>query len=262
MDESGKGMLNQKNQDVFIFGGMVIDKDHVYDAINDFKKIYQKNRNLLKKYLNQQINTADKAQRIHHMINKFEFHAAEIFNPDMDQVRKNKIIKENPWKYYPVTARFKLINEILSTMKKYMSRIYMFKVNKLDFLSHCTNHGLNPCDTLLNEKMADFILMEFDNWLKEESKRGAIIPDRLDSEIRDIFVEKIKQYSPDHLWTEPIIVESYSNAFTQIIDIITYCYYMVYKNTTHKTNFKSVQKAYNIHIDKLVVEKDLYKNLI
>jgi len=261
MDESGKNIITQKSQSVFIYGGMILDKDNVYNALSDFKVIYQQNRNAIKKKLNDKITTEDKANKIHEMIGHFEFHAVEMFNPLRDKIKGGKVLKENPWKYCSIEQRFKVIHDILIKITPYIDKIYMFKVDKVSFIQYCSENGLTPKDALVDDSMIDFIIDEYSSWLKENGRKGAIVPDRLDSVIRDSFVNKIRTTCPESFWTEPIIVESYSNAFIQIIDIITYCYYMIYTNANTKPNFKAIQNVYNKHIKNIIIEKDLVEFL-
>jgi len=83
MDESGKNIMTQQTQDLFVFGGLIINKDKVFVALSAYKIIYKRNREAIKKCLNKCIITQDKPQRIQKMIDKFEFHAVKIFNPSL-----------------------------------------------------------------------------------------------------------------------------------------------------------------------------------
>jgi hypothetical protein len=270
MDESGKNLITQDKQSVFIFGGMVLDKSNVYNALLDFKIIYQQNRDIVKKKLNEKLDEKinagemtieEKSKKIHEMIGHFEFHAVEMFNPKRDKIKSKRVLKENPWKYCSTEQIFKGIHDILIKITPYIDKIYMFKVDKSSFIEYCNDKGLIPKDDLVDNKMIDFIINEYSNWLKEKDKKGAIVPDRLDSTIRDLFVDKIRDTCPDSFWSEPIIVESYSNAFIQIIDLITYCYYMIYTNANNKSNFNAIKKVYNKHIKNIIIEKDLVEYL-
>ena len=257
MDESGKNILTQSNQNLFVFGGLILNKDKVFDALTAYKSIYKRNRDAIKIRLNKGIITPDKGERIQKMLEKFEFHAVKIFNPNKQTVRKGRVIEENPWLYYPAAERFKLIHDVFINISPYITKVVMYKVEKASFLQYCSIKGLTPSDAMLTDKMIEFITDEYHEWLQKANKKGTIIADRLDSTIRDGFVTKINVSKHKHYWTEPITVESHLNAFTQIIDIITYCYYIVYTNATHKDNFNAVKNVYNTHIRKLLEEKDL-----
>lgn len=265
MDESGKGFINQPDQKVFIFGGLVLDKKNVFDALNKFKPIFQHHKNTLHKKVNESIpftkGTNEKSLRVDSMLDKFELHAIEIFNPERDNIRNGKLIKENPWRYYPDDLRLELINLVFSAVKPYIDKIFIFKIDRPGFTEFCKKIDEKPSDRLAYNFIIPFVLEEFDNWLKESENKGAIIPDKLDANIRENFVNELKEFSSDNLWSEPIIVESYSNAFTQLIDLITYCYYVVYTNAEHKANFKAINKAYKKHVKDLVDEKDLVQHL-
>jgi hypothetical protein len=261
MDESGKNIITQPDQQIFIFGGLIIKQDHVFDALLKFKTIYQKYRTDLRFYLNQNISGTDKGDRIQKMLTNFEFHAVQLFNPKKNITRKGKVIKENPWQYYPDTKRFTLVNDLFYQMLPYIDQLIMFKVEKPSFISYCKKSGLVPKDELVDSLMVDFIIAEYNKWLKDKGLKGVIVPDRLDSKIRDKFVQKIKSYASPTLWTEPVCVESYFNAFTQIIDLITYCYYIVYTQAKTKSNYNAVEKVYNRTIKNLILEKDLIQYL-
>ncbi len=261
MDESGKNILTQPNQNFYLFGGLVLNNDNVYQALNVFKTIYQTARDELKIELNLKIKTKDKAQRIQKMLDKFELHAARIFNPTKQNVRKGKLIEENPWQYYHPAKRFKMVHDIFIGIAPYVTKIIMFKVEKTPFLQYCTQNGLIPSNELLDEKMIEFVIGEYEDWLSGTKKKGTIICDRLDSSIRDSFVLKINASNHKQYWSEPVVVESHLNAFTQIIDIITYCYYMIISNATHKDNFKAIKNVYNKHIKGVLEERDLINYL-
>ena len=261
MDESGKNIITQSGQDIFIFGGLIIKQDDVFNALTKFKTIYQKYRKDLRSHLNKNITGPDKGERIHKMLTNFEFHAVQLFNPQKNITRNGKMIKENPWQYYPDAKRFQLVNDLFYQMKPYIDQLIMFKVEKPNFISYCKNNSLVPSDKLVDDLMVDFITAEYDQWLKNRGLKGVIVPDRLDSKIRDNFVQKIQEYASPNLWTEPVCVESYFNAFTQIIDLITYCYYIMYTNAKTKPNYNAIEKVYNKTIKCLLLEKDLIQYL-
>jgi len=266
MDESGKGFMNSSHQNFFIFGGLILDKDKVYDALSDYKQIFQKHRKELQTRVNQGIpfvkGSEEKSNRIHNMFSKFELHAADIFNPGLDDKRGNIIVKENPWKYYPDSNRLELVNEVFKTIGPYIDKIYMFKIERQDFIDFCNKViNIKPTDQAAYRFLIPFVLEEFDLWLTSNNKTGAFIPDKLDASIREKFVIALRDHSSDNLWAEPITVESYTNAFTQIIDLITYSFYIVHSNAQHKANFNAIRKAYNKHISKFVEIKDLVPNL-
>lgn len=261
MDESGKDLISQSDINVFIFGGMVLDKDNVFQVLTDFKEVYQKYRLKLKAHLNQNISGPDKGKRIQRMLGSFELHASEIFNPTKDKRRGTKIYKENPWKYFPRADVFMLVDELLNAVKPYIESIFMYKVEKQDYLDYCTINQKEVSDGNIYDLTIDYILKDYHQWLSSQNKKGALIPDNLDSTIRDRFVKIMNEHSINDFWSEPIVVESHSNAFTQLVDIITYCYYVVYHKNKKKEHYDAIKRAYNKHIKELVKEKDVIENL-
>ncbi len=259
MDESGKGLISDSGQKVLIFGGMIMDSGAVYDFLIEYKKVYQAARAYLQKLMRKEFKELppeEKAKRMYSMLNQFEIHAVEIFNP------KKEKKKENPWKYANAQGIFKTVNDILIAMNPFIENIFMFKVDKQDVIDYYQRNGIQATDTAVVEKMIDYIIIEYHEWLKGKGEKGALILDRLDSGIRDMFVEKIHQFNSGEFWTEPIIVDSCSNAFTQVIDLITYCYYLIYTNAKHKDNFKAIQRSYYKYLDSKIIEKDLVKNFL
>ena len=240
-----------------MFGGLIINKEAVFEALAAYKRIYQKNRKAVKNRLNINIKGEDKGPRIQKMLDKFEFHAVQIFNPYKENRRNGKLLQENPWKYYPAAERFKLVHDVFISIAPYITKVVMFKAEKQSFLNYCETKGLTATDKMLTENMIHFIISEYQEWLHEEGQHGTIITDRLDPAIRDEFVAKIHASKYKNFWTEPVTVESHLNAFTQIIDIITYCYYMVFTNATGKENFKGIKNVYDKHIKGILEEKDL-----
>jgi hypothetical protein len=261
MDECCKNLISNHNHTVYIYGGMIIDKKDVHAALSDFKGIYQRAKTYLKERMKQQLkNNPDKGNIMQTVFDKFELHAAQIFNPD-HTIRKGQIKRYNPWKYSDPRETFNILHTLIDKLTPYISEILIFKIDKSNILNYGTKKGINIDDNYVDEKIIEFIIEEYDTWLKKFNQKGALIPDKLDSGLRDKFVDKINMINPDFFWSEPIVVESYSNAFTQLIDIITYCYYLVYTNASHKQNFKAIQRLYYKRIKPKVVEKDLYEKL-
>ncbi|WP_393947804.1 DUF3800 domain-containing protein [Lysinibacillus sp. PWR01] len=265
MDESGKGFLNSAEQKVFIFGGVILDRSNVYNALRDFKVVFQKHKQKLREIINQQIphenGSQVKSDRIHNMFSEFELHAAYLFNPEREDVRKGNVIKENPWKFYPNEVRMELVNEVFKAIDPYIEKIYMFKIDRSSFTDFCNDINSKPTDILSYQLLIPNVLKEYDSWLETNGGTGVIIPDRLDSKIRELFVEFLQDKSLQNLWSEPITVESYTNAFTQIIDLITYCFYVVYTDAQHKQNYKAIKRVYFKYLGKHIEIKDLVKKL-
>ncbi len=261
MDESGKGFMKSPDQKVFIFGGVILDRTNVYNALIDFKEIFQEHKSRLREIINQNIphveGTEEKSDRIHNMFWEFELHAAYLFNPEREDVRKGEIKKENPWKYYSNDLRMELVNEVFKKIEPFIEKIYMFKIDRPNFTQFCREIDQSPTDKLAYKLLIPKVLEEYNTWLQLSNRTGAIIPDRLDPFVREGFVASLQENNLENLWSEPITVESYTNAFTQIIDLITYCFYVVYTDAQHKQNFKSINKAYKKYLADHVEVKDL-----
>lgn len=261
MDESGKNILTQLNQDIYIFGGLIINKENVFLALDAFKTIYQEHRNALKQELKNKISTPDKGMRIQEMLFNFELHASNIFNPNKMQMRNGKLIRENPWRFYPASKRFKMIHDLFISITPYITKINMFRAEKTSYIEYCKQNNIIPNNDSLDEKMIKFIINEYNDWLCMNNKKGTLITDRLDSNIRDKFVHEIHISNHQQYWSEPITVDSQFNAFTQIIDIITYCYYITSIKATHKDNYNAIEKVFNLFIKPIMEEKDLVCSL-
>lgn len=265
MDESGKNIISQPKQNIFIFGGVIVDQSRIYEALNEFKDIYQNSRIKLKEmvkkeFLKEGISEQEISRRMTKMFDKFEFHAVKMINRK-DKYRGKKLIEENVWKYCPPTEVFKIINEIFIKISPYINSLYMFKVEKQSYIDYCNGLSITPSDSLCYEHMIEFVLSEYNSLLMSEKIKGAIVPDRLESRIRDNFVQAIHVQKYNTFWTEPIPVDSDTNAFTQLIDLITYFYYKIYINDTNMDNFKAIKKSYLKHIKDIVIEKDLTEYL-
>lgn len=260
MDESGKNLITQPKQNVFIFGGLVIDDEHIYQALKEYKLIYQQARERLKEIVKKELKKQgvkedDICKRMDKMFGKFEFHAVNMINRK-DKVRKGKVIEENPWKYMSVAEIFEIINKIFIKLAPYINSIYMFKIDKKPYKDYLIKKGVKPTDCLCHQDMIEFIIEEYERFLKSNATEGALIPDRLDSDIRDKFVFNLHSKKSSTLWSEPITVESNTNAFTQLIDLITYFYYKIYIKDTNMYNYNAIRRAYLKHIKDKVIEKN------
>lgn len=260
MDESGKNLITQPKQNVFIFGGLVIDDQNIYPALEEYKNIYQEARsqlkNLVKKELKKQgIEEKELSIRMQKMFDKFEFHAVKMINRK-DLVRKGKVIEENPWKYMSDAEIFRIINNIFIKVSKYIHSIHMFKIDKQPYIDYLNEQDVQATDFLCHQHMIEFIIEEYEKFLTSYSTEGALIPDKLDSGIRDIFVLSLHNKKSSTLWPEPITVESNTNAFTQLIDLITYFYYKIYIKDTNMCNYNAIRRAYLKHIKDKVLEKN------
>lgn len=261
IDESGKNMITQTNIDTYFIGGLNIESEQVFEALNTFKDKYQKVREKLKKQYRQNTNESERAKRIKDTFYNFELHAVEMFNPTRDKKRK-KLYRENPWKYSNMQEIIQFSNELLSAIKPYIKNVYIYKTDKPEILKYCSENGIKATDTLLDDYMVNFVVNSFNDILISTDKKGTILPDNLDSRIRDQFVSEIGNTSSRNLWSEPVVIDSASNAFTQIIDIITYCYYLVYTGKCDtKEELKPVKTAYKKHIKSFIIEKDLIEYL-
>ncbi|MEK5419478.1 DUF3800 domain-containing protein [Paenibacillus sp. FSL L8-0708] len=281
MDESGKYILSRR-EPIFIFGGLLIDRNRIFEALEVFKEIHGKLKEQLKSKANSSIpkeepakvskkkrrgeeegkeenhrNTLTKSDRIHMMFENFEFHASVMFKRS-DNVRDDEITSENPWKFLNDSELPKILRELLSSLQPYVEKIYMFKVTGEEYKRYCDSIGERATDDKLCKDMVDFILDEYTAVLIEQEVIGALIPDRLDKRMRKQFVSSLaKNHSESPIWLEPITVESHSNAFTQLIDVITYIYRMYILNDNSKISFEALRKIYLKYLKDVTEEMDL-----
>lgn len=262
IDESGKNMITQSSINTYFIGGLNVESERVFEALNKFKVKYQQAREKLKKQYRKNTPEAEKSKRISDTFFNFELHAVEMFNPTRDKKRK-KLYRENPWKYSNKQEIIQFVNEILLEIKPFIKNVYIFKVDKPEILQYCRENGIQPKDNLLDDYMVEFVVNSFNDILISTNKKGTILPDNLESRIRDQFVIEIGKVGSKNLWAEPVVIDSASNAFTQIIDIITYCYYLIYtgKCEDDEKGLKPVKTAYTKHIEGLIVEKNLIEYL-
>lgn len=259
MDESGKNLISDPHQTVFIYGGLIIDHQNVEKALTDFKVIFQEARTYLKEEMrnNFEGNPAEKTEAMHKVFNKFEFHAVEIFNRRHKTKGNGEVKRYNPWKYAQPSTTFSLVRRLIEAIHPYISDVFIYKVDKSKLTTYFQATNTTPHDDFVHDEMIRFVINEYDQWLKQYDKQGALLPDKLDPDIRERFVQEINTYNSQAFWSEPIIVESYTNAFTQMIDVITYCYYLVYTNASNKPNFSSIQRLFYDKINKFITVKDL-----
>lgn len=263
MDESGKNIITNPAGKVFIFGGLIIEHKNIYSALNEFKKIYQDTRNLLKlqakkdldkQKLNNLITEDQLSNMMNDMFNDFELHATKMISR-RDQTRGRKT-QLNPWKYISEARIFEIIHDILSKLSPYIDNIYMFQMNKTQYTEYLTKNHLNISDEQSYDDMIGFIVDEYNNLLISNNTKGVLIPDKLDSLIRDKFVDSINNKNIVTFWAEPVTVESSSNAFTQLIDLITYFYYKIYIKDTRMSNYRAIDRAYKLYLKDKIIIKD------
>lgn len=258
IDESGKNMITQKSINTYFIGGLNIESKEVFSALDNFKIKYQEAREKLKKQYKKNTPKDERLKRMNAAFSNFELHAVEMFNPKRNNQRK-RVYKENPWQYSNNQEIIKFVNELLRDINPYIKDVYIFKVDKQDLLDYCKESGITPTDTLLDDYMVEFVVKSFNHILVSSDKKGSILPDKLDSRIRDQFVKEIRSIESKNLWSEPIVLDSASNAFTQLVDIITYCYYLVYtgKCDDPTKDLKAVKSTYEKYIKGFVNEKNL-----
>ncbi|WP_140420199.1 DUF3800 domain-containing protein [Bacillus cereus] len=265
MDESGKNLISDPQQDIYLFGGMILDSQQVFQAIETFKPIYQRCRNYLKKVTKEALDKAVESGEIDEkMLQKtmdelfatFELHAVQMFNP-YHKMKKGRIKHYNPWTYSDPTVRFQFLTKMITDMLPFISEISIYKVTKEEINDFFTRNNITPSDKFVDKAMIEFIIKEYNHLLEQDGKKGVLIPDKLDSGIREEFVVQINKHNANFLWAEPIVVESYYNAFTQLIDLLTYTFYLVETNANTKPNFKGIQRLYHKHMKKHVKVKEL-----
>jgi hypothetical protein len=263
MDESGKNILSER-EPIFIFGGLIVEKSNVFTALKNFKKVHDTYKKRLQETVGKNLLDDDgsgqtKNDRMHKMFDHFEFHAVQIFKSWLDTtVRQGEVKSENPWKYYPKDQIPIAVVEVLKSASDYIEKVFMFKVRNDDYKQYYYVNGNQTSDNQLNEEMVEFILHHYNQWLIGQEAQGVLVPDTLDKKMRGKFVYVLyHQFQNEAIWTEPIPVESHTNAFTQIIDLMTYCYRVVTLNETDRNNFESIKKIYTKYIKDHILELDL-----
>lgn len=258
MDESGKNLMSDPKHNIFIYGGLIIDKENVENSLYKFKEVYQEARAYLQGEMRNKFEGegSDKSNAMRQVFNSFEFHAVEIFN-NRHRIKRSKIVAYNPWVYADVSQKFNYVRDLLEAISPYITKVFIYKVEKNLLKNFQKENGITIDDDYVDREMIKYIIKEYDKWLIKENTKGALLPDMLDSDIREKFVEEINLYKSNHIWPEPIIIDSSTNAFTQIIDIITYCYYMISQDLQHKDNFKAIQRLYHQKMEKHIEVKDL-----
>lgn len=249
LDESGKGLFtNPVHKGLYLFGGMIVNKAVVYDCLNKFKPIYQEHRKELRKILRKEIAGEDREQVLKTLMNNFEIHSVKIFN--------TKEPYTNPWYYYPVEKKFRLLNDLIDVAIDSVEVVYFFRAQKVSIGKYIDEQNyIMPShfkekvfyDRKTDEYMIKFIVSTFHDWLDEKGRKGTIVPDELEPHIREGFVEAMKNIGSSLCWDEPIVVNSAMNAFTQLVDIFTYIYFKLENTPEGETeNTSGVDGSFNL----------------
>jgi hypothetical protein len=265
LDESGKDLYTDpQNKGIYIFGGIVVNKNNVHDTLNNFKPIYQKFRRKVKEEVQNQLGEANHNDATKVMFN-FEFHATEIFKTKRDQ--------SNPWSYFDPQNKFRMVYELIDTVIDSVECVYIFEINKNELNDYRNGKGLSEpdkkhekrqLDKELDKEIIKMVVDTFNQFLIETGTKGSIIPDRLNSDIRENFVSYMKNNPSDLCWSEPILVDSNLNAFTQLVDIITYVYlkYRTLDPTSKKTKVQDFHRAMNRTYKQRIEPKAVIVNLV
>ena len=225
LDESGKQLYSYwGSKGLYVFGGIVVNRDKVFESLSNFKPIYQNHRWAVREAVRAAY-TGDDRNNIGNIMKKFEFHAAAIF--------KKAIDRENPWYYYPAQDKFRMIYELIDGVIDSIDHIYIFEAKQDEIDSYRAAKGLvaptlkskkKELDAAIDIDMVKLIIDTYYKHLLASERKGSIIPDRLDADIREHFVGHMNTYPSEQCWSEPIVVDSSLNAFTQLVDVITYVY--------------------------------------
>jgi|GEM_PF-1478902 len=248
IDETGKNIFTDTgSKGFYIYGGIIINKSEVYSCLEKFKIIYQRHRALLKTILRAEVQPTeerDKLSIIRHLLYNYEVHSYYMFNKSDPQ--------KNPWCYYDNRSKYSMAEEIIDAMIPSIEKVYFFKADRESLTKHYDEINLvghNDRRTAImrnsytEEKMIEYIITEFDNWLQASNKKGTIIPDEFEANIREIFLNKMHELQSDRCWNEPIIVSSHLNAFTQVADLFTYIFMKATTSNPKKNKrFKRIYK--------------------
>lgn len=242
IDETSKNIFTEPSHPGnYVFGGVVIKKDDIHSFISKFKyHTVSHERKLRMKVPNGNPNKSK-------MFNSFEFHAKEM----LKNHRYNPNTEKNVWCYYSKAEKFQAINNIIADVDKYVEKYLFYVVNKENFIE-CYSGELgklsrnrdknNFCDS----KMIETIITDYNSRLFKTGHKGLIVPDELDSNIREMFLNSYNELKDDltQLWLEPITVFSHKNAFTQYVDIITYLFNVYYSEIEDKSYYSSAKKIF------------------
>ena len=260
IDESGKNLFSDgNNKGLYVYGGIILNKDKVYECLNRFKFIYQKHRREIHLLLREQIIEDDpmtKSEKVRVLMANYEIHAYYMFN----KAEPNK----NPWFYYGGREKHLLIKELIDSVMELIDAVYYFQADKETLslyydeikLTGDNDKQTNKLrDKTTEKELLELMIKEFHDWLEKRQRKGLIIPDVLDEKLRESFVSKMYEYKSYRCWDEPILVDSGSNAFTQLADLVTYIYMKI--NTSHLKSNKSFRKLYKQKIQEKAVICDL-----
>lgn len=254
IDESGKGFVNDPQQDYFIYGGIAVEKENVETVLNIYKTHFKKAKEKVKKSYEENLKTTmseeDYSNFMRELSEKFEIHSVEVFNPTREKVRKGVLKKANPWKHISPVELSKMIEDIMVEIFPYIERIVMFKTDKDKFLDFCGEKSFEKTNEKADELIIECVLDTFNEMGSSTDSHVTLVTDMLSSDTRELFVKKINEKTANlhKLWAEPIIVESSKNAFTQIVDILTYLYHLDVSGKIEKEQYKKIKSVYKQQI--------------
>lgn len=182
MDESGKNIFTDKgNKGYSLYGGIIINQNSVYECLEKFKVVYQKNRDELKKELKKSIVDSPnktKEDMIRDLLKNYEIHAYYMFN----RADPGK----NPWCYYDDVLKKQMTHEIVDIALTYIESIFYFKAERESLTNYYDEQKMFVSNdrkaaikrnNITDEKMIELIVSEFHLWLENNNKKGSIIPD-------------------------------------------------------------------------------------
>lgn len=260
IDETGKNIFSDTtSKGLYIYGGLVLNKESVNECLNKFKNVYQKHRTALNTELRSVISGTQeksKATIISELLRNYEVHSYYMFNKVDPQ--------KNPWAYYSIQNKYQMAFELIEAITPHIEKVFYFKADRallttyydsLNMYGSSEKQTASLRDRYTEEKLVECIIYEFHSWLTTVNRKGTIIPDEFESGMREMFLSKLHEQSFDRCWNEPIIVSSNLNAFTQVADLFSYIYMKTISSRPKK--FKPFKKMYFQYIEPIAVVFDL-----
>lgn len=278
MDESGKSFLRSTIDTRFIYGALSIERENVAKVLKVFKEIFKDAKSKVhegvKKHPEFQVPkkgtleeksliNGERGNKIEKTLENFEIHSVDLFNPTKDKLNNQReIIKYNPWQFIDSSDRSKIIEDLFKSITPLIGNIYMFQIEKESFNTLFTNNEtMKQREKTASKVIIQFVLEELNSLAVSEGERFALIMDTLEGKTRDAFVTEIEENKYPMLWAEPIVVESHTNAFIQLIDLFTYVFYLEYSGKIEEPEFKRVRNSYRKYPKKIIITKDFMDSL-
>lgn len=265
IDETGKNIFSDtSSKGLYIYGGIILNKDSVYECLNKFKLIYQNHRSQLIVALRKSIDdtpTKSKTIIMSELLRHYEVHSYYMFNKSNPE--------KNPWIYYANQNKYQMAFEIVEAMIEHIEAILYFKADRSTLNIYYDSIGLFDSDNrqkatirdrFTEDKMIECIITEFNHWLIKVDRKGAIIPDEFESGMRELFLSKMNKLKFERCWNEPVLVSSKVNAFTQTADLFTYIFMKTISSKPNKN--KAFKNMYHRYIEPKAIVFDLEAYLV